>query len=642
MAPALRDRGRCLVGFSHTGLYSGAEIVLERVLVRARAAGWSVSCCVPLGPFAEKLRLAGISGPTLPDLKLAGGPRALAIALAAGRAAAAAGVLRRAARDADLVLVNGLLALPAVRLARLPLPVAWLVHDMIWRRDAKALLRLCAPAVTLAVPVSNVVAGPVEAAGVRARVVHNGTPWPVDPATADTPGPPVIGCNALLTPWKGQNVLLDAVGLASHRDVEVELLGGAFPKDSGYVASLHVRADQPDLAGRVRFVGRSSDVFAVMRRWICAVSASVEPEAGPLSALEAMSFGLPVVATAHGGAPEVLGGAGVLVPPGDAGALARAIDTLLDDDALRQRKGREGRARVAAHFRLDAKLDELLSVLATLAAGPQDPAATSASAPLRPRLRAAAASAGVLVGRPGAVPGAVVLAYHDVREGGATDGCTVSPAQLRRQLGAAQRAGVHFVDLATLTRMFLAGHNIDGLGAVAFDDGLVGVHRHGLHVLEDLGIPATVFVVTDVVGETPPWWAGAERTMTRAELEELSGAGVRIAAHSRTHPSLPGLSPATLRAEVEDPRKLLEDVAQAPVELFAYPFGDHDAPARAAVADAGYHAAYTFLNGRVVPGLDRLRLPRLTMGPHHGMARLAYHLSRAADAWPDTQIERVP
>lgn len=373
-----------LVAVSHTGLYSGAEIVLERVLLRAAAAGWSVSCCAPPGPMADRLRRAGVSAPVLPELKLPKGPRVLAAMRAGVQALRAARRLRRAARNADVVLVNGLLGLPAVRLARLRCPVAWIVHDCITAPAAKTLLRVCAPAVAVALPVSAAVAGPVEAAGMTASVIHNGTPWPVEPAVPDETNPPIVGCNALLTSWKGQTVLLDAVAMLARQDVEVELLGGTFPKDGPYRAVLEERAARPDLAGRVRFLGHTSDVLATMRRWTVAVSASVQPEAGPLSVLEAMSLGIPVVATAHGGAPEILRDAGILVSPGDPVALAGALDTLLTDSALRDQVRQSGPALVAAHFQLDAKLDEVLAALEGTAFGtPTNPGPAGPAVPLR-------------------------------------------------------------------------------------------------------------------------------------------------------------------------------------------------------------------------------------------------------------------
>ena len=70
-------------------------------------------------------------------------------------------------------------------------------------------------------------------------------------------------------------------------------------------------------------------------------------EGMPLSILEAMGAGLPVIATAVDGTPEVVedGETGLLVPPADPAALARAVVRLLDDRALAVRLGQNGRAR---------------------------------------------------------------------------------------------------------------------------------------------------------------------------------------------------------------------------------------------------------------------------------------------------------
>lgn len=353
-----------LVALSHTGLHSGAERVLGRVLSAALADGWDVRCCVPAGPFADDLRSAGVTVVDVPDLKLPGGPRPLAALLLLARGRRASRVLRAHARTADVVLVNGLLGLPAARLGRLSAPVVWLVHDIVRRRDWRALLRAVGPAVDLALPVSDAAAAPLVEAGIPVRVVRNGTTWPVDAAPHPAPLPPVIGCLGLLTPWKGQRVLLDAVaGLPP--DVRVELAGGTFPKDAPYAVELAARADQPDLRGRVGLLGAVTDVHARLRSWTVVVSPSVDPDPAPLVVLEAMSVGVPVVATAHGGPPEYLGDAGLLVPPGDADALREALQRLLDDADLRARCGAEGRRRVAERYRLDERMTELLEAVRT-------------------------------------------------------------------------------------------------------------------------------------------------------------------------------------------------------------------------------------------------------------------------------------
>jgi glycosyltransferase involved in cell wall biosynthesis len=83
-----------------------------------------------------------------------------------------------------------------------------------------------------------------------------------------------------------------------------------------------------------------------------------------ISVIEAMAFGLPVVATRTGGLPEVVddGVTGILVPAGDAEALADALIRLLRDPDLRRRMGQAGQERVRAEFTIDRVVSQTLAV----------------------------------------------------------------------------------------------------------------------------------------------------------------------------------------------------------------------------------------------------------------------------------------
>lgn len=241
-----------------------------------------------------------------------------------------------------------------------------------------------------------------------------------------------------------------------------------------------------------------------------------------------------------------------------------------------------------------------------------------------------------LLGRAGNRRGAVVLAYHDITRLRSTD-YQVTPQLLRSHIEWLRRANFELVSLLELRDRLLSGRSVDGLAAITFDDALVGVHRHGLPILQDLEVPATVFAVTDRIGRRADWWPGSDRVMNASQLRELSELGIDVGAHTRTHASLPSLSPAGVTDEVHGSRKALQDLLGLPIELFAYPFGHVDQPVREAVRAAGYTAAFTFHNGRVLPGADPLLLPRLTMWSGHKRLRFAYHLSRDAATWPPMQ-----
>ncbi len=363
-----------LLAVSPTGLRSGAEVALRDYLLAATAAGTDVRCLRPEGPFDVELTAAGIPGGRIPELKLPEGPKAIAALRLLGRVLRGAVQVRRAVRDAEIVVVNSPFALPVVRLARIRPPVAWIVHDVFIRPALARLIHAVRRGVTCAVAVSEAAAVFPRSIRIPTTVVPNGVVIPenaVVPALHDAPAPapdapPIVGINAAITPWKGHRVFLEAMALLP--DATAEVMGGAFPKDRAYEQELRARAAEPDLAGRVRFLGHVVDTTTVMRRWTVAVNASVEPEAGPLSVLEAMALGLAVVATDHGGAHEILapGGCGTLVQPGDAAALAAGIRGLLDDPALRAAMGAGGRVRVLSHYRAEDSARRFLALLTEL------------------------------------------------------------------------------------------------------------------------------------------------------------------------------------------------------------------------------------------------------------------------------------
>ncbi len=263
---------------------------------------------------------------------------------------------------------------------------------------------------------------------------------------------------------------------------------------------------------------------------------------------------------------------------------------------------------------------------------------TNGAASKKAILQSVPAAGWALVGGQLRTREAVVFAYHDI--GGDPDETTtysVSPKLFREQLVNATRWGIRFVSLSQLTQRLLDGDDVEGMAAITFDDGLVGVYRHAIPVLLDLGLPATVFAVTGSLGSAPEWWPGAARMMSRGEMAEVVAAGFELSSHSRTHASLPDLNDPDLKEEVVGSRSELEDIAGRPVEIIAYPYGHFDCRVLDFVADGGYRAGYSFLNGRLVAGLDRLRLPRLCMGPWQDRQRLAFDLARRPAAWPDSQ-----
>jgi glycosyltransferase involved in cell wall biosynthesis len=165
---------------------------------------------------------------------------------------------------------------------------------------------------------------------------------------------------------KGPDVLLDALTLLDRADIGVTIIGGAgFAVDAPltpYEQSLRrLGAPLGDRFATVPFAARGEtarllrdvDVLVVPSRWR-------DPFA--LTVLEGMASGAAVVASDIGGIPEAAGGAGILVPPDDARALADAIAALADDESLRRRTALAGleHARASTWAVARAALDDAL------------------------------------------------------------------------------------------------------------------------------------------------------------------------------------------------------------------------------------------------------------------------------------------
>jgi L-malate glycosyltransferase len=142
---------------------------------------------------------------------------------------------------------------------------------------------------------------------------------------------------------KGIEYFLEAAAALKprYRDVQFLIVGETSPPDPAYLAELKELASMLGVIDRVTFMGLRSDVPALLRAAEVAVMPSLN-EALSNVLLESMAAGAAVVATRVGGTPEALhdGETGLLVRPGDAGAIATAVARLLDERELACRLGR--------------------------------------------------------------------------------------------------------------------------------------------------------------------------------------------------------------------------------------------------------------------------------------------------------------
>jgi glycosyltransferase involved in cell wall biosynthesis len=264
----------------------------------------------------------------------------------------------------DVVHANSLLMVPEATVARrLGLPVLTQVHELPRPGVKRGLtIRWAATVSCLLVAVSEAVAVMLRppAGKTPVRVVRNGVAV-TGPARVGNDG--IVGTVGYVSRTKGTDVFLRAAALALERaDLRFEHIGDhRLWGDDEFDDEVDRIASEPALRARASFLGRANASEA-LAGWETFVLAS-RSEGFPLSSLEAMAAGLPVIATNVGGVPEQIEHleTGILVRPEDPEALADWIVRLHNDAALRARLGSNARDVVRDRFSLEAQADGLAS-----------------------------------------------------------------------------------------------------------------------------------------------------------------------------------------------------------------------------------------------------------------------------------------
>jgi L-malate glycosyltransferase len=173
-------------------------------------------------------------------------------------------------------------------------------------------------------------------------------------------GAPVVGNVAALAPHKGQKHLIAAAKLVARDvpDARFLIVGEGELKDQLERQIKHLALER-----HVFLTGFRPDALGLMKSFDIFAMSSVTEGLGS-AVLEAMACGLPIVSTRAGGLPEVVahGETGLLVPPHDEPALAKAIVALLADASLRASMGAAGRARVVDAFSIETMVAKTLDV----------------------------------------------------------------------------------------------------------------------------------------------------------------------------------------------------------------------------------------------------------------------------------------
>ncbi|HYR07228.1 MAG TPA: glycosyltransferase family 4 protein [Longimicrobium sp.] len=401
-----------LVYLSASAAVGGAERALLDLLASLRVAepAWRLAVVAPEdGALLDAVRALGVEARVLAfpaalaglgDAGASAGGGRVGIALLMGMLRAGPGAARYLGRllgllaemRPDVVHTNGLkMHLLGARAAPAGARVVWHLHDFVsTRRVMAGLLRRSAARVDGVVAVSRSVAeDAVSVVGteVPVRTVYNavdldrfrliGPAMDLDAAAGMAPAPVGtirVGLVATMGRWKGHDAFLRAIAaLPRELPVRAYVVGGGIYRTAGSEVrpdDLRRRAQSLGIADRVGFTGFAEDAGAAMRALDVVVHASTQPEPFGLVIAEAMACGRAVVASAAGGAGEIVtpGHDALAVAPGDVQGLAEAIRQLALDPVLRDRLGRAGRETAVRRFdraRLAAEVAPLYRSLVT-------------------------------------------------------------------------------------------------------------------------------------------------------------------------------------------------------------------------------------------------------------------------------------
>lgn len=199
-----------------------------------------------------------------------------------------------------------------------------------------------------------------------------------------------------------------------------------------------------------------------------------------------------------------------------------------------------------------------------------------------------------------------VLQYHNVTPRFSFGGTCVTPQQFRYHLKKIKDLGV-----LSLNPLKFNGNTGKISVLITFDDGYEDVYWYAYPLMEDMGYKAIVFVVAKTIGKYNNWDANFGRPfkhLNKIQISELISSGWVLGSHSLTHPDLTRIGLNRLRKEVQDSKKMLEDMFGEEVRYFSYPFGRLNRVVREVVSESGYELAFSSYPWTREP--DPMVLPR--------------------------------
>ena len=187
-----------------------------------------------------------------------------------------------------------------------------------------------------------------------------------------------------------------------------------------------------------------------------------------------------------------------------------------------------------------------------------------------------------------------VLVYHKVDDRVEWGLTRVTPQTFRNQIRILKEDGYRFLTTSEIRNC----QPEDKVVAINFDDAYESVYEYAYPILKDEDVPATIYVISDYVGELNSWDLNVGNLQfphaTWEQLKVLRDAGWEIGSHTKSHMDLRSLNDDDLKKELRESKELLESKLEINVKSLSFPFGRANNREIGAAIEAGYENGTIF------------------------------------------------
>ena len=225
--------------------------------------------------------------------------------------------------------------------------------------------------------------------------------------------------------------------------------------------------------------------------------------------------------------------------------------------------------------------------------------------------------------------GIIVLMYHRVKDNLKPDAMVVNTRAFRQQMQYLYNHKYKVIGISELVSELNRSTSLQVLNPkiqkrlnsetvlITFDDGYHSVYSNAYPILKEFGFSATIFLTTGVIeaDKANPKYKNTPflDMLSWENIREMAENGIEFGAHTINHPHLTQINIEEAKREIEESKKVVNELTGLPVMAFSYPYGEYNEAIKKLAEEAGFACAFTVERGRNREGVDLLELRRIAI-----------------------------